>query len=152
MSPSLLPLSFLHYPILLMLLFLLLDCQEEKKERRGRNILAAFTALCAELRRQSAAKREGRSTLLAARRDPTLPRGTESEVLNASLRLLDSWCAGHFGGSGHTAWPTEREEGRLALDLQPGLGCFETLGVWLCELGALAEPGSTTLDPPRSKR
>jgi hypothetical protein len=38
------------------------------------------------------------------------------------------------------------------LDLRPGLGCVETLGGRVCELGAPADPGSPALDPPRSKR
>ena len=108
--------------------------------------------MSAELRRQSTAKCEWQSALLAARRDPTLPHGGEPKVLDAWSRLLDSRYAGHFGGSGRAAWPAVGEEGRLALDLRPGLGCVETLGGRVCELGAPADPGSPALDPPRSKR
>ena len=104
----------------------------------------------AKLRRQFAAEYERRYALLAARRAPTLPRGRDPKVLDAWLRLLDGRCAGHFGGSGRAAWPTVGEEGRLASDPPLGLGCVETLGGRVCELGAPADLGSPALDPPCS--
>ena len=50
------------------------------------------------------------------------------------------------------AWLTVGEEGRLALDLRPGLGCVEALGLRVYELGAPANPESAALDPPCLKR
>ena len=38
------------------------------------------------------------------------------------------------------AGATVGEEGRLASDPQPGLGCVETLGGRVCELGAPVDP------------
>ena len=64
---------------------------------------------------------------------------------------MDGRCAGHFGGLGRAAWPTVGEGGRLASDPPLGLGCVETLGGRVCELGAPADLGSPALDPPRSK-
>ena len=39
-----------------------------------------------------------------------------------------------------TEWPTVGEEGRLASDPQPGLGCVETLGGRERELGTPVDP------------
>ena len=125
---------------------------KRRKNGAAATFWTALAASSAELRRQSAAECERRYALLAARRAPTLPRGGEPKVLDAWSRLLDSRCAGHFGGSGRAAWLAVGEEGRLALDPRPGLGCVETLGGRVCELGAPADPGSPALDPPRSKR
>ena len=72
-------------------------------------------------------KYEWQSALLAARWDPMLPRSGEPKVLDAWLQLLGGWCA-HFGGSGRAVWLTVGEEGWLASDQQPGLGCVKTLG------------------------
>ena len=125
-------------------------------KRRKNDAAATFwtvlAALSTELRQQFKAECERRSALLAARGDRTLLRGKEPKVLDAWSWLLDSRCAGHFGGSGRDAWPAVGEEGRLASDPRPGLGCVETLGGRVCELGAPADPGSPALDPPRSKR
>ena len=49
-------------------------------------------------------------------------------------------------------WPTVGEDGRIALEPWPGLGCVKTLGGWVCKLGARVDPGSNALDPSRSKQ
>ena len=114
---------------------------KRRKNDAAATFWTALAASSAELRRRSAAECEWRSVLLAARRDLTLPRGEEPEVLDAWSRLLDGRCAGHVGGSSRAAWPTVGEEGRLASDPQPGLGCVERLGGRVCELGGAVDPG-----------
>ena len=107
----------------------------------------ALAASSAELRQQSAAECERRSALLAARRgarDPQRLVAAAEQPVRGILRRV---------GPRHVAvWLTVGEEGRLASDLRPGLGCVETLGGRVCKLGAPADPGSAALDPARSKR
>ena len=115
-------------------------------KRRKNGAAATFwTALAtssAELRQLSAAECEWRSALLAARRDPTLPRSGKPEVLDTWSLLLDGRCAGRLSGLSRAAWTTVEDEGHLASNLPPRLGYIETLGEWVCKLGALADPGS----------
>ena len=125
---------------------------KRRKNGAAATFWTAFAASSTKLRQQSAAECERRYAFLAARRAPTLPRGKEPKVLYAWSRLLDGRCAGHCGESGRTAWPTVGEEGRLVSDPRPGLGCVETLGGRVCELGAPADPGSAALHPLYSLR
>ena len=62
---------------------------KRKKNDAAATFWMALAASSTELCRRSTAKWERQSTLLAARRDPTLPYGRESKVLEAWLRLLD---------------------------------------------------------------
>ena len=56
---------------------------KRKKNNPAATFWKALTASSAELRRRSAAKCKGRSSLLAACQDPTLPHGKEPKVLDA---------------------------------------------------------------------
>jgi len=92
---------------------------KRRKNDAAATFWTALAASSAELRRRSAAECERRSALLAARRDPTLPRVEEPEVLDAWSRLLDGRCTGHVGGSGRAVWPRGRRSGGGAAGVGP---------------------------------